>query len=92
MSRPKKSPEKKFTPNPSQVLMQRGAVMISNAMQNGGGGRYALIDQIVGEPPHAVVFAATEEHPALLKALLRLVAKQWPERGEKMKAESKKRL
>lgn len=58
-----------------RLTMKRGAIAVLNAMQNGNERRFAAIDSVVGEKPHAAVIAATEEDPALLRAILRLVKK-----------------
>ena len=64
--------------DPVKSTLARGATTLANAMQNYGVGRYALVESIVGEKPHAVVIAATEDHPGMLRALLRVVRKYQP--------------
>jgi uncharacterized protein HemY len=59
--------------DPTKRSVQRGATTMLNAMQNYGHGRFAMVESLVGEKPHAAVVAATEENPALLRAILRLV-------------------
>ena len=64
--------------DPFAVTIQRGATTVLTAMENGDHRKYAVAERLVGEPVHAVLIAATNECPALMRALLRLAKKHFP--------------
>jgi hypothetical protein len=61
--------------DPVKAAMKRGGTTLLNAMTHGDQRMFAMEDSLVGEKPHAAMIAATDENPALLRAILRLIAR-----------------